>query len=275
VEYGIFVHDVAPLPLDPRAACAASWRDILPPGPLRAIYFGSEFCEFLLPDAAQVARYCTHAGNAGVEAVLMTPVATPGGLVRIKQLLTDLTVAGDAPAIVFNDWGVATLLRESFPALQRRAGRLINRGIRDPRLMEKEPLSGNSAGERGTRLRTMLKGFGVSALETDSDLEGGFLGDGAEGMQRVLYLPYAFAASGRNCLIKADSVVTIDASFTKGLRLPCSGLCRSESHPIDRSDTHLPLWRAGNTLFFEVPKSRAEVHLAQADRIVLYERPTA
>jgi hypothetical protein len=205
----------------------------------------------------------------------MTPVATPGGLVRIKRLLTDLTAAGDAPAVVFNDWGVATLLRESFAALQRRAGRLINRGIRDPRLMEKEPLSVDNSGERGKRLRSMLKGFGVSALETDSDLEGGYLGDGAEGMRRVLYLPYTFAASGRNCLIKADSALTIDACFTKGINSPCSGLCRGESQRIDRSDTLLPLWRAGNTVFFEVPKSRAEVHLAQADRIVLHERPTA
>jgi len=273
VEYGIFVHDVAPLPRDPRAVCAASWREILPPGTLRAIYFGSEFCEFLLPDAVQVARYCVHARDAGVEAVLMTPVATPNGLVRIKKLLSNLTAAGDTPAIVFNDWGVASLLRESFPALERRAGRLINRGIRDPRLMEKEPLSNNS-GERGKRLRTMLAGFGVSALETDPDLEGGFLGDGCEGMQRVLYLPYAFAASSRNCLIKADSALTIDECFTKGLNSPCSGLCRGESHRIDRSDTDLPLWRAGNTVFFEVPKSRAEVYLAQADRIVIYERPT-
>ena len=274
MEYGIFVHDVAPLPHDPRVVCTASWRNILPPGPLRAIYFGSEFCEFLLPDAAQVTRYCDHAQNAGIEAVLLTPVATPGGLVRIKKLLCDLTTAGNAPAVVFNDWGVATLLRESFPALQRRAGRLINRGIRDPRLMENTSPSWNSAEERGKRLRFMLVSFGVAALETDPDLEGGFLGDGAEGMQRVLYLPYSFAASSRNCLIKADSALTIDACFTKGLGTACSGVCGGGSHRIDRPDTQLPLWRAGNSVFFEVPESHIPVHLAQTDRIVLHERPT-
>lgn len=274
MEYGIFVHNVAPLPRDPRTACAALWQDMLPPGPLRAIYFGSEFCEFLLPDAAQVARYCNHARDAGVDPVLLTPVATPNGLVTINKLLSDLTAAGDAPAIVFNDWGVANLLRESFPALERRAGRLINRGIRDPRMMEKELLPVDNSGERGKRLRSMLKSLGVSALETDPDLEGGFLGDGAEGMQRVLYLPYAYAASGRNCLIKADRALSMDDCFTKGLNAPCSALCRGASHRIDRSDTALPLWRAGNTVFFEVPKSRAEAHLAQADRIVIHERPS-
>ncbi len=274
MEYGILVHDVAPLPVDPRVVCAASWRDILPPGPLRAIYFGSEFCEFLLPDAAQVARYCDHARDTGVEAVLLTPMATPGGFAKIEQLLTTLAAAGDAPAVVFNDWGVADLLRKSFPDLQRRAGRLMNRGLRDPRLMEKAPDVKNVPGDRGRRMRSLLVRFGVTALETDPDLEGSFLGDGTEGLQRVLYLPYAFAASSRNCLVKAEGARTVDDCFTKGLGLPCSGVCRGRWHRVDRSDTSLPLWRAGNTIFFEVPQFRAEIHIEQADRIVLQERPT-
>ena len=274
MEYGIIVQDVAPLPVDPREICTASWRDILPSGPLRAIYFGSEFCADLLPDAAQVARLCAHASDSGVEAVLLTPVAAPGGVAKIKQLLTALSAAGDTPAVVFNDWGVAALLRESFPGLQRRAGRLMNRGLRDPRLMEKRPDSGNVPGERGKLMRSLLVRYGVTALETDPDLECGYLGDGSEGMQRVLYLPHAFAASSRNCLIKAESAQTVNECFTKGLGSPCSGICRGQWQRIDRSDTGLPLWRAGNTVFFEVPGFRAEVHIGQADRIVLHERPT-
>jgi hypothetical protein len=275
MEYGILVHDVAALPVDPREVCTVSWRERLPPGPLRAIYFGSEFCEFLLPNAAQVARYCVHARDAGVEAVLLTPVATPGGLAKIEQLLTDLSAAGETPAVVFNDWGVACLLQESFPGFQRQAGRLINRGVRDPRLMEKKVDTGNMPGDRGQRLRALLAKSGVSAIETDPDLEGGFLGDGSEGLQRVLYLPYAFAASSRNCLVKADQAQTIDACFTKGLGSPCSCSCREKWQRVNRSDTTLPLWRAGNTIFFEVPLSLAEIHMGQADRIVLHQGPTA
>lgn len=275
MEYGIFLHDVAPLPADARVLCAASWQDILPPGPLRAIYFGSEFCEFLLPDAVQVARYCAHARDTGVETVLLTPLATPRGLARIEQLLIALSVAGDAPAVVFNDWGVADLLRTSFPALKRRAGRLMNRGVRDPRLMEKKADSSNVSVDRGHRLRSFLAKSGVSAVETDPDLEGGFLGDGTEGMQRVLYLPYAFAASSRNCLVKADHARTMDECFTRGLNTPCSGLCQGAWHRVNRPDTALPLWRFGNTVFFEVPPSQVKDHIKQADRIVLHQGPTA
>jgi len=275
MEYGIYVRDASPLPADPRDACTASWRSILPPGQLRALYFGSEFCVDLLPGKIAVKRLCAHARGAGVEAVLLTPIATPGGLARIEKLLEGFTQPNEAPAVVFNDWGVASLLRESFPYLKSRAGRLINRGLRDPRLMEQVPeAKAASGGDRGRRMRSLLVRFGVTALETDVDMEGSFLGDGTEGLQRVLYLPYAFAASSRNCLVKAEGAPTIGECFTKGLGLSCKGPCRGRSDRVERSDTSLPLWRAGNTVFFEVPRFRAEAMIQQADRIVLHERPT-
>jgi len=270
LEYGIYKTDTGPLPTDPRETCAVRWRAVLPPAPLRAIYFGSEFCIDLLPESKTVGTFCSLARDAEVQAVLLTPLATPGGLEKIKQLLEELTQAGEAPAVVFNDWGVANLLRDSFPHLQRRAGRLMNRGLRDPRLMEKENFSKSLSGDRGRRLRALLASSGVTALETDLDLEGGFFGDGTDGLQRVLYLPYAFAASSRNCLIKADHAQTINECFTKGLDLPCNGVCSRKWHRANRSDSSLPLWRAGNTIFFEVPQFRAEHQIKLADRIVLH-----
>lgn len=274
MEYGLFISENRELPADPRLVCSVEWRYLLPPGRLRAVYFGSEFCNDLLPDAAKVIRHCARAREAGIEAVLLTPIATPDGLAEIEQLLCEVTQAQEAPAVVFNEWGVANLLRESFPHLQRRSGRHMNRGLRDPRLLEKSAVDEAVLGSRGRRLRSLLVRLGVTAVESDCDLGGGFLGDGTEGLQRVLYLPYAFAASSRNCLIKADGASTSAECFTKGLATPCSGLCRGRLHRIERADTALPLWRAGNTIFYEVPQSRAKVHIAEADRIVLHERPT-
>lgn len=275
MEYGIHVHDVSALPEDPRMACGASWREILPDGPLQAIYFGSEFCIDLLPDAARVAQLCRHAARSGIEAVLLTPLVTPPGLQNVRRLLGELTTIGVAPAVVFNDWGVANLLLESFPQLQRRAGRLMNRGLRDPRLMEKANPLDHASENQGRRIRSLLAGLGVTALESDADLEGSYLGDGREGLQRTLHLPYSFAASSRNCLIKAEAALADDQGFTKGLGLSCSGLCSGNWHRIYRSDTNLPLWRSGNTVFFEAPQTIATALITLADRIVLQERPTA
>jgi len=273
MEYGILVNDVGPLPADPRDICRASWRSMLPEGALRAIYFGAEFCADLLPEASRVAEFCIHASGHAIEPVLLTPIATPQGLERIRRLLTEITRSALTPTVVFNDWGVSELLQESFPKLRRHAGRLINRGLRDPRLMEKMPESESAPGDRAGRLRALLAGSGAVAIETDTDLEGGYLGNGTDGLRRVLYLPYSFAASSRNCLIKAEAGVADDRCFTKGLAHSCNGACRGELHPVHRSDTSLPLWRSGNTVFFEVPEFRAKIQIGQADRIVLQESP--
>lgn len=274
MEYGLFISAIRELPSDPRLVCAGEWQSMLPPAPLRAIYFGSEFCEELLPDIATVERFCNLARQAEVEAVFLTPIVTPKGLTLVDHLLQALASRSCTPAVVCNDWGVLNLLRNSYPGFSRRAGRLMNRGLRDPRLLEKEVDAETVPGGRGRMIRKLLVQLGVTAVETDPDLEGTFLGEGTEGLQRVLYLPYAFAASSRNCLIKAEGAHTIDEGFTKGLGHACNGLCRGRWHQVDRSDTTLPLWRAGNTIFYELPPFRAESHIKRADRIVLHERPT-
>ncbi|HSC71092.1 MAG TPA: hypothetical protein VLH58_07050 [Candidatus Methylomirabilis sp.] len=274
MEYGIFISNIRTMPTDPRSVCAG-WEHLLPPAPLAAVYFGSEFCIDLLPVAETVIHLCRWARDTGLEAVLLTPVVTPDGLSRIEHLLGELAASGYRPAVVFNDWGVLNLLRRSCPEFRRRAGRLMNRGLRDPRLPE-----GKSTGVDGThtgrgRLRSLLLQFGVEALETDPDPAVSYLGDKVAGLQRVLHFPYLFTATGRNCLVKAEQAPSPDACFTKGLGLPCAGACHGRWHEVRRADCERPLWRSGNTIFHEVSRAAAGAQLALADRVVLYERPTA
>jgi hypothetical protein len=174
--------------------------------------------------------------------------------------------------VTFNDWGVLHLLREAYPLSARKAGRLINRGLRDPRLAQDAPMRSFQAQDKGDRLRSLLLRFGVTGVETDPDLEGCYLEREASGLQRTLHLPYVFAASGRNCLLKAEGKKA-DESFTKGLGLGCPAPCQERWLAVQRPDTDVPLWRAGNTLFYEATESLAEAYLDRCDRIVLHERP--
>jgi hypothetical protein len=114
--------------------------------------------------------------------------------------------------------------------------------------------------------------MGAVAVETDADLEGGFLGSAGEGLQRTLHLPYVFATSGRNCLLKAAAAGG-EASFSRGLDAGCAAPCRERWLPESRSDTALPLYRAGNSLLYEAPEGLALAHARVADRIVLHGRP--
>lgn len=275
MEYGLRLTSPARVPSDARDACPPAWRDLLPEGGTVALYFGSEFCEDRLPDPVEANAFCEVARDRGWEPTLATPLVSPDGLRGIDRLLDRLAAGGWRPAVVFNDWGVLELLRERHPTLPRRAGRLVNRSLRDPRAYRDAP-DGTATHDasRHSRVRGLLRSLGVQALETDADLEGGFLGDGAEAngrpLGRALHLPFTYAASGRGCPLKA-TLYPEGGGFAKGFADPCPAPCRGKPLAVHRTDTALPHWRAGNTLFYEVPREAARSWLPQADRIVVHE----
>ena len=240
-----------------------------------ALYFGSEFCEDRLPDRDEANAFCAIARDRGLEPTLLTPLVTPEGLRRVGRLLTELVANDWQPAVVCNDWGVLGLLRDRHPSLPRRAGRLMNRSLRDPRAYREAPAENPTHdASRYLRLRRLFGGLGVEAIETDADLDGGYLGDGSGadgvGLGRALHLPFTFAASGRGCPLKA-SLYPEGGGFAKTLADPCPAPCRGKPLPVRRHDTALPHWRGGNTLFYEVPHAAATTWLAHTDRVVLHQ----
>lgn len=275
MEYAVRITSTDDPPHDARAACTPAWRQLLPDGPTVALYFGSEFCEDRLPDKMEAIAFCDLASDLGWEATLATPLVGPDGLQTIDRLLTALAVNRRDVSVVFNDWGVLQLLRERHPSLPRRAGRLVNRSLRDPRAYRDAPAgTATHDASRHRRVRDLLGALGVSALETDADLEGGYLGDGPQDdpahLARALHLPFTFAASGRACPLKA-ALYPQGGGFAKAFADRCAAPCRGKPLPITRPDTALPHWRAGNTLLYEVPTEAASTFVPHADRIVLHE----
>jgi hypothetical protein len=266
MEYGLRLARFAEPPPDPRDACPLPWRGLLPEGPAVALYFGSEFCEDRLPAPDEAQAFCALARDRGWEPTLLTPLVTPVGLELVHRLLAALAANRWQPAVVFNDWGVFGLLRERHPSLPRRAGRLMNRSLRDARAYRAAP-AGFAAhdGSRFLRLRRFFAEAGVAAVETDPDLDGG---DG--GLARALNLPFTFAASGRNCPMKA-LLYPEGNGFSKALADPCPAPCRTGPVPVARADSPLPHWRGGNTLFYEIPLDAARSWLPRTDRIVVHE----
>lgn len=274
MEYGLRLEVPGELPSDPRSVAPPELAARLPEGRLAAVYFGSEFCEDRLPGVDGAERFCRLAEEKGLEATLLTPPVTFTGLDRVGALLEGLGDRGFRPAVVFNDWGVLGLLAGVFPRFPRRAGRLLNRTLRDPRAVEAAGRGQSRAESRGRRLRALLVSRGVEGLETDPDLEGGYLGAAGAGLQRALHLPYAFVTTGRNCLLKeGKGCGEASGGLTAELGVPCEGPCRRGPLPVRRDDTEAPLWRAGNTVFFEAPEPLVDLHLAETDRVVLHGRP--
>jgi len=273
MEYGLRIATLESASRSPRDFCDAAVWNLCPDAPLKALYFGSEFCQELLPSIREAEGFCAYCAEHELEAVLLTPLVTQKGLDRLSRLLGRLTRRGWTPAIVFNDWGVCELLRSRHPALPMRMGRLMNRGLRDPRLeMQVMTPEGEDTG-RGAGIRRLASSLGVSAVETDADLEPGYLGTGANGLKRALHVPYTFASSGRNCLERAAATPSGKGLFTQALASGCTTPCRGVCRPEYRADTPRRMWRAGNTVFFEAPAEWICRHLALADRVVFHERP--
>jgi len=273
MEYALRVARIESAGKSPFDFCGAPLWNLCPEAPVTAIYFGSEFCQELLPGVRIAGTFCAYCAEHGLEAVLLTPLVTQKGLRRLTRLLDGLARRGWRPAVVFNDWGVFELLRARYPSLPKRMGRLMNRGLRDPRLEMKPAGQGGENTRRAAAIRKLAVSLGIRAVESDADLEPGFLGTKASGLQRALHLPYTFASSGRNCLEKAAAAPSGKGVFNRDLDSGCNGPCRDVCRQELRPDTEKTVWRAGNTVFFEPPTEWISRHLALADRVVFHERP--
>lgn len=273
MEYGLRIATPESTPKRPRDVCDGALWELCPDAPLTALYFGTEFCQELVPGISETETFCRHCAERGLEAVLLTPLVTHRGLTRLARLFGGLASRRWFPAIVFNDWGVLELLRKTHPSFPLRMGRMMNRGLRDPRLDSRSLGPEGENTERGAGIRKLASSLGVRAVESDADLEPGYLGAGANGLERALHVPFTFVASGRNCLEKAAAMPAGKGVFTQGLKSGCKAPCRGICRPEDRQDTQKQMWRAGNTLFFEVPLEWMARHIALADRVVFHEQP--
>ena len=70
--------------LDTEFCDSALWN-LCPDAPVTALYFGSEFCQDLLPGSSDAEAFCAHCAEHNLEAVLLTPIVTHRGLARIDQ----------------------------------------------------------------------------------------------------------------------------------------------------------------------------------------------
>ncbi len=268
MEYGWRAREPGAVPQDPWAWCPRGWERALPPGRVTALYFGSEFCQDALPLPERVGDWVESARDQDLVPVLLTPLVTSRGVPRVVRLLEALAGAAPRAEVVCNDVGVLRVVRSRFSGLRPRAGRVWNRALRDPRPGARPP---NGEADRARRLRRFLADMGVRAIETDPDLVGGFLGAGGEGLERTLHLPFAFVASGRNCLVRADEGGGPPDDWVSGG--PCGAACCKGARRILRSDVPGPLWRAGNTLFREAAEEDVRRDVVRADRVVLHEEP--
>lgn len=230
--------------------------------PYNRLYFGSEFCQNRVPGEKQVLAAWNQARSKGWAFTLVTPYVTEKGLAKITKILEALvnnTERSDGKEekmeVVVNDWGVFQLLTTRFPQLTPVMGRLLQKVLRDPRVINsknEEKISGPAVVESSgldncslTNLwfSTFLKKRGVVRVEFDNLLQGLEVNLKALGFVGSLYFPYGCITTGRACL--PGSLNKPAAEKFRGASR-CGQECREVNFVLQPGDYQV----RGNTVFY-------------------------
>lgn len=225
------------------------------------LYFGQEFCEKALPSQKELDQALALAERLGMKFTLVTPYVTEPGLEAVKGLLQHLMRVQPRAEVVANDWGVLQTLAEDCPTLTPVLGRLLNKLLRDPRMLtylkkpEGEALSRfRTCSLAGAPMQVLLDQYKVERIELDLPPQG--LDDHLSdwGYRSSLYLPYGVIMTGRICLLHSWGLE--DNQKFKPFSGGCDRKCRfywlemsDPSHQVKKSKDWVILQK-GNTIFY-------------------------
>lgn len=182
-------------------------------GRFARVYFGSEFCPWLLPDLDRVKQALDFCHGHGVAFTLVTPILTEPHLDAANALLDRLPSGTE---VVLNDWGLlrSAVARGMVPI----AGRALIKVKRDPRI-NKSHLADLELARylRGSNLaqpafQRFLIEQGIARAELDNVPQGYALSLPSD-LHTSLYYPYVYASATRRCALlgSQDDALTMGA----------------------------------------------------------------
>lgn len=226
----------------------------------RCVY-GNEFCEHLIPALDRLERAATRAREAGMAFTFLTPYVSDAGIDALRPLLRFLDTSHGGSDVVFNDWGVLSLIQREFRALTPVQGRLMNKSLRDPRITGAYAATA-APGQALITLRrsnldstsyiAFLTDQGVHRVELDNLPQGTDLGFAGPQVKAAVYVPFGFISTSRICMA-AGLHYPKREKFQPGA--PCHHEC--QVHLLEYTYTNSPLanrdqkfYLKGNTYFY-------------------------
>jgi hypothetical protein len=237
-----------------------------PEEPKDGLYLGNDFCEFLMPSAAQVRAGLSFCDKKGLSFALVLPWCTQSALERSRALISLLPAGTE---VVFNDWGLPDLIRER--GLVPIAGRLITPHSADPRADAFRQL-GDQAFDRWlsasplwtNEFREILVKKGIERIEFDNTAQGLDASCG-QNLKGSLYYPYVYITTGRVCLTR----YYLRGSFNPPAH-SCGAPCRGMVIRRNIRSINVDVFLKGNTHFYINPHPPDEKKLVAMgmDRLV-------
>lgn len=187
------------------------------------IYFGNEFCQWLMPKVADLLKVRAFCNESGKALTLVTPWVTDSGIDSVRKLLESYLKTEGRLEVVVNDLGVLKLMSDEFKGrADIIAGRLFSNQRRDPRTLSFNDFNSkdNSKGNRNDNCNELydhyrqssfdyqpfidfLRGFFVARVELDNLLQGIKIPQ-VTGVAFSLHYPYNVVTIARNCAFSYD-----------------------------------------------------------------------
>jgi hypothetical protein len=231
------------------------------PGRVERVYVGDEFCVHRLPDLSGLQELSRSAAGKGCEVTLLTPPVTDDGLEKCSRLFQYLEREVPGTEVVVNDWGVLCLLRKEYPSLVAATGRLLNKGFKDPRLVDPDGAAEISEDARdllngctfdNPRFQGKLLEMGVRRFEKDLLPYGEPRIESWNGIGTSVYFPFGYVSTGRVCWVAsfksqaAKKFAPLDS---------CHGSCEGLLLEMGTADSRFRMFEGGNTVFYLYPSS--------------------
>lgn len=247
-------------------------------GSATRIYFGSEFCQRLIPSLEHVREAIDEAIGRNLKFTLVTPYVTNAGIKKLEPLFKYLNDLNDRETeVVVNDPGTIEMITE-YKNITPVLGRLKDPMKRMARFVHQMP-EFNAAQQEAISssditigvYREYLRGKGISRVEMDMVPQGIKINFKMLRMKASFYYPWTYITTGRIC--EMGSLNQEDAEkFT--VYNPCQKECQKyyASWYTEYPGVSNKIFAFGNTIFMlcETPASLLKKYVDEQgfDRII-------
>lgn len=229
------------------------------------LYFGQEFCEYLIPTLDEVNKAYYISRQLGWDFTYVAGFSTDTGIEKIRKNLEFLNHENQDIEVTVNDWGLVNIIHSEFPALRPILGRLLVKQMRLARFPSTQPpfnMKGLDASmvdiaqnqkRMLRRLNLSIEAYreelirlGIKRAEIDIVPQGVEIDPLNWNISFSTYYPWAYVTGSRNC-----STAAIDDPRREYVVVdkPCSRACRRFNRTSNVDQFRTNILQRGNTVF--------------------------
>lgn len=234
------------------------------------IYFGSEFCQRLIPSLGELKKIIDFCKRKNLAITFVTPFVTDEGLSKLKPLFSALNKNFPAAEVVVNDWGVINFLSRQYPEFGLCLGRLLNKQKRGPRVAKFIKSLPPAAVEyfslplgESVFDTDLAKKLNIKRVELDNLLHG--IDRNHTDIPASIYYPYLYVSTTRLCLV---GLGFHEGGYKRKVNFKCARECRGFIFTLTHPEMPVKIYLKGNTQFVKNTKLPSNMKDLNIDRVV-------